>query len=114
MVPCGCTGKEDIHPSGVDKVLRILGCRSQVKRRPRCGGLIASQLRSECLPDVTVWGPFEQTMCASAKAPQWEVLHGLLENAIYGGRVDDETDALKLRTYLLSFFNDGEMFGNHI
>ncbi|KAJ3052007.1 hypothetical protein HK097_006986 [Rhizophlyctis rosea] len=46
------------------------------------------------------------TMCASAKAPQWEVLHGLLENAIYGGRIDDDTDALKLRTYLLSFFND--------
>ncbi|KAJ3042257.1 Cytoplasmic dynein 2 heavy chain 1 [Rhizophlyctis rosea] len=46
------------------------------------------------------------TMCAGAKPPQWEVLHGLLENAIYGGRIDDVTDALKLRTYLLQMFND--------
>ncbi|TPX62627.1 hypothetical protein PhCBS80983_g00247 [Powellomyces hirtus] len=45
-------------------------------------------------------------MCTSAKTPQWAVLHGLLENAIYGGRIDDVHDATKLRTYLAQFFND--------
>ncbi|KAJ3022561.1 Cytoplasmic dynein 2 heavy chain 1 [Thoreauomyces humboldtii] len=46
------------------------------------------------------------TMCNNTKTPQWGVLHGLLENAIYGGRIDDVYDALKLRTYLAQFFND--------
>ncbi|KAJ3146349.1 Cytoplasmic dynein 2 heavy chain 1 [Geranomyces michiganensis] len=46
-------------------------------------------------------------MCKnSAKSPQWAILHGLLENAIYGGRIDDVHDALKLKTYLAQFFND--------
>ncbi|KAJ3360793.1 Cytoplasmic dynein 2 heavy chain 1 [Kappamyces sp. JEL0680] len=36
---------------------------------------------------------------------QWEVVHGILKNAIYGGRVDDSQDYLKLETYLLQFFN---------
>ncbi|KAI8824969.1 dynein heavy chain and region D6 of dynein motor-domain-containing protein [Fimicolochytrium jonesii] len=45
-------------------------------------------------------------MCSNAKAPQWQVLHGLLENAIYGGKIDEPHDALKLRTYLKEYFND--------
>ncbi|KAJ3280883.1 Cytoplasmic dynein 2 heavy chain 1, partial [Borealophlyctis nickersoniae] len=45
-------------------------------------------------------------MCAGSKPPQWAILHGLLENAIYGGRIDDVHDALKLRTYLGLYFND--------
>ncbi|KAJ3189734.1 Cytoplasmic dynein 2 heavy chain 1 [Gaertneriomyces sp. JEL0708] len=39
-------------------------------------------------------------------APRWKTFHGLLENAIYGGRIDDPQDALRLRTYLTSFFNE--------
>ncbi|TPX70937.1 hypothetical protein SpCBS45565_g01524 [Spizellomyces sp. 'palustris'] len=46
------------------------------------------------------------TMCVSNRPPQWSVLHGLLENAIYGGRIDDMNDALKLKTYLAQYFND--------
>mmetsp|Transcript_33539 Transcript_33539/g.74227 ORF Transcript_33539/g.74227 Transcript_33539/m.74227 type:complete len:2007 (+) Transcript_33539:3-6023(+) len=36
---------------------------------------------------------------------QWQLLHGLLENAIYGGRVDNTFDGKVLRTYLQQFFH---------
>ncbi len=36
---------------------------------------------------------------------QWELLHGLLEMAIYGGRVDNVFDGKVLRTYLNQFFS---------
>jgi len=36
---------------------------------------------------------------------QWKMLHGLLENAIYGGRVDNDLDAKVLRAYLQQYFN---------
>ncbi|KAI9364365.1 dynein heavy chain and region D6 of dynein motor-domain-containing protein [Zopfochytrium polystomum] len=54
-------------------------------------------------------------MCGGANGgdsstPQWPVLHGLLENAIYGARIDDSFDAMKLETYLALFFSD-EIFG---
>lgn len=39
------------------------------------------------------------------KQPQWKYVTGLLENAIYGGRVDNAYDILVLRTYLAQFFN---------
>jgi dynein heavy chain 2 len=44
-------------------------------------------------------------MCKNG-TPQWRVIHGLLENAIYGARVDDPQDALKLNTYLKTYFNN--------
>ncbi|KAJ3416777.1 Cytoplasmic dynein 2 heavy chain 1 [Chytridiales sp. JEL 0842] len=40
------------------------------------------------------------------KAPQWDILHGLIENAIYGGRIDDAHDSNKLKVYLSMFFTD--------
>ncbi|KAJ3140439.1 Cytoplasmic dynein 2 heavy chain 1 [Physocladia obscura] len=48
------------------------------------------------------------SMCkdSNLKAVQWPVLNGLLEDAIYGGRIDDIYDDMKLRTYLEMFFND--------
>ncbi|KAJ3390612.1 Cytoplasmic dynein 2 heavy chain 1 [Lobulomyces angularis] len=45
-------------------------------------------------------------MCNSGKSPQWSVLHGLLENAVYGGRIDDVYDGKKLNCYLAQYFND--------
>ena len=45
-------------------------------------------------------------MCSNNKVPQWSVLHGLISNAIYGGRIDDPQEALKLSTYLSQIFND--------
>eukprot|EP01116_Phalansterium_solitarium_P024802 TRINITY_DN91_c0_g1_i1.p1 TRINITY_DN91_c0_g1~~TRINITY_DN91_c0_g1_i1.p1 ORF type:complete len:4098 (+),score=2051.07 TRINITY_DN91_c0_g1_i1:208-12501(+) len=38
--------------------------------------------------------------------PDWNVVHGLLENAIYGGRVDNEYDVRVLRSYLQLYFNN--------
>ena len=48
--------------------------------------------------------------CGNGAEPQWSQLHGLLERAIYGGRVDSDYDILVLRTYLKQFFSD-EMTG---
>ncbi|XP_034023634.1 cytoplasmic dynein 2 heavy chain 1 [Thalassophryne amazonica] len=39
------------------------------------------------------------------KAFQWEFVHGLLENAIYGGRIDNPSDLCILRSYLKQFFS---------
>ena len=36
----------------------------------------------------------------SPAMPPWETLHGLLDNAIYGGRIDNEFDQRILRTCL--------------
>lgn len=32
--------------------------------------------------------------------PQWQKVYGILENAIYGGRVDNEFDLRVLRAYI--------------
>uniref|UniRef100_A0A8B9L0C8 Cytoplasmic dynein 2 heavy chain 1 n=1 Tax=Astyanax mexicanus TaxID=7994 RepID=A0A8B9L0C8_ASTMX len=39
------------------------------------------------------------------KVFQWECVHGLLESAIYGGRVDNVCDLRVLRSYLQQFFS---------
>jgi dynein heavy chain 2 len=36
----------------------------------------------------------------------WEAIHGIMEDAIYGGRVDNAYDLRVLRTYLSIFFSD--------
>ena len=46
----------------------------------------------------------------SAK-PQWEFMHGLMENAIYGGRVDNTFDMRVLISYLEQCFNDTAITG---
>lgn len=40
-----------------------------------------------------------------AATVQWEFIHGLLEKAIYGGRVDNVYDTCVLVSYLQQFFN---------
>ncbi|KAJ3130163.1 Cytoplasmic dynein 2 heavy chain 1 [Nowakowskiella sp. JEL0407] len=45
-------------------------------------------------------------MCEDGKPVSWSVLHGLIENAIYGGRLDDSNDVQKLRVSLSQIFND--------
>ena len=42
---------------------------------------------------------------SSGSLPQWEIVHGLLENAIYGGRIDNNFDMKVLKTYLKQFFS---------
>ena len=36
----------------------------------------------------------------SAEQMDWEVIHGLMEDAIYGGRIDNAYDTRVLRAYL--------------
>ena len=48
--------------------------------------------------------------CENGQTPQWSQLRGLLECAIYGGRVDSAYDVAVLRTYLKQFFS-AEMTG---
>lgn len=45
------------------------------------------------------------------KAPAWQKIYGILENAIYGGRVDNEFDMRVLRTYMQSIFQDATLKG---
>jgi dynein heavy chain 2 len=41
-----------------------------------------------------------------SKAPDWKAIYGLMEDAIYGGRIDNTFDMRVLGTYLRIFFND--------
>ncbi|TPX32194.1 hypothetical protein SmJEL517_g04664 [Synchytrium microbalum] len=45
-------------------------------------------------------------MCNEKELPQWKVIHGLLEQAVYGGRVDSADDSRCLRVLLESIFAD--------
>ncbi len=38
---------------------------------------------------------------------QWDFVHGLFENAVYGGRVDNVFDVRVLGSYLKQYFADG-------
>lgn len=38
---------------------------------------------------------------------QWDYIHGLFEQAVYGGRVDNAIDNDVLRSYLTQYFNNG-------
>uniref|UniRef100_A0A8C4RQF1 Cytoplasmic dynein 2 heavy chain 1 n=1 Tax=Erpetoichthys calabaricus TaxID=27687 RepID=A0A8C4RQF1_ERPCA len=44
---------------------------------------------------------------------QWDFVHGLLENAIYGGRIDNIFDLRILRSYLEQFFNSRVIAGSN-
>lgn len=48
---------------------------------------------------------FSRVLVLGGKVCQWEYVHGLLENAIYGGRIDHTCDLRVLRSYLQQFFN---------
>lgn len=42
---------------------------------------------------------------------QWDFMHGLMENAIYGGRVDNTFDMRVLTSYLLQYFSNSVVAG---
>jgi dynein heavy chain 2 len=44
-------------------------------------------------------------MKGGAQIP-WQKVYGILENAIYGGRIDNAFDMKVLRTYMKSIFTD--------
>jgi len=41
----------------------------------------------------------------------WQKVYGILENAIYGGRVDNEYDMRVLRSYMREVFKDATLKG---
>eukprot|EP00906_Rhabdomonas_costata_P001229 RCo001932 len=43
--------------------------------------------------------------CSAHETPDWNGVYGLLENAIYGGRMDNDFDIRILLTYLHKYFN---------
>ncbi|XP_071951365.1 cytoplasmic dynein 2 heavy chain 1-like isoform X2 [Antedon mediterranea] len=47
----------------------------------------------------------------SSKEVSWDFVHGLFENAIYGGRVDNTFDLRVLQSYLTQFFNKDVLSG---
>ncbi len=55
-----------------------------------------------CLPNECQ----HYTILFSTGQPQWEFMHGLMENAIYGGRVDNTFDMRVLITYLEQCFDE--------
>lgn len=42
---------------------------------------------------------------------QWPYVHGLFEQAIYGGRIDNDYDLRVLISYLGEYFNEGILTG---
>ena len=42
---------------------------------------------------------------------QWDFIRGIMENALYGGRVDNMYDLRVLHSYLVQFFNDSVICG---
>ena len=47
-------------------------------------------------------------VCVSgSKEIQWDFVHGLMESAIYGGRVDNSFDTRVMVSYLKQFFDAG-------
>lgn len=43
--------------------------------------------------------------------PQWQKIYGILENAIYGGRIDNNFDLRVLRAYMEMLFKDSTIQG---
>lgn len=43
--------------------------------------------------------------------PQWQKIYGILENAIYGGRIDNVFDLRVLRAYIDEYFNESTIRG---
>lgn len=54
----------------------------------------------------------ENILKANETSINWETLYGLFENAIYGGRVDNEFDMRILRAYLEIYFSQEVLFNN--
>ncbi|KAJ7398962.1 hypothetical protein BTVI_119896 [Pitangus sulphuratus] len=57
------------------------------------------------LSDLRAGFDIIDTLFEGFKDFQWEFVHGLFENAIYGGRVDNYFDMRVLRSYLKQLFN---------
>jgi len=52
-----------------------------------------------------------QAETKGSPSPQWQKVYGILENAIYGGRVDNDFDLRVLRAYMGQMFKDSVLKG---
>ncbi len=43
---------------------------------------------------------------------QWDYIHGLFDQAVYGGRVDNPVDTDVLKSYLMQYFNSATIGGS--
>ena len=43
---------------------------------------------------------------------QWEFVHGLFDQAVYGGRIDNPIDTEVLRSYLVQYFTNSFFSGS--
>jgi hypothetical protein len=50
--------------------------------------------------------------CLAGGEIQWDYIHGLFDQAIYGGRVDNPIDTDVLRSYLMQYFNTAIISGS--
>ncbi|CAD8135851.1 unnamed protein product [Paramecium octaurelia] len=50
-----------------------------------------------------------ENLLQESQTISWQTLYGLYENAIYGGRVDNEQDIKVLRAYLETYFNQNKL-----
>jgi len=58
------------------------------------------------LADMRAAASIIDRLCRGSGPPQWDFMHGLMENAVYGGRVDNMFDMRVLQTYLRQCFDD--------
>jgi dynein heavy chain 2 len=58
--------------------------------------------------ELTLQDIFEES---KGGAMQWQKIYGILENAIYGGRIDNKYDTRVLRAYIENLFNDQGLRG---
>ncbi|XP_071846316.1 cytoplasmic dynein 2 heavy chain 1-like isoform X2 [Apostichopus japonicus] len=64
------------------------------------------------LSDLRAGADIIHRICSGkAQKNQWDFIHGLFENAIYGGRVDNPFDMQVLRSYLSQYFNSDVLGG---
>ena len=61
--------------------------------------------------DLRVAQSIVDRLMAKAGKPQWDFMCGLMESAVYGGRVDNNFDCRVLASYLKQYFNDTVISG---
>ena len=61
--------------------------------------------------DLRVAQSIVDRLLSKGGKPQWEFMCGLMESAVYGGRVDNNFDGRVLASYLKQYFNDSVMSG---
>jgi len=56
--------------------------------------------------DLRVAANVIDAFTADGKKMEWELFHGMLENALYGGRISNPNDLRVMKAYQRQFFND--------